>query len=242
MAKKARASGMNPPAAGASPRGKLERTSAQQREYRKLIGKMGEMESAGRAYWLRHSYHRGGHARKLLSKKNKETYGEVSVDCIAADLGIGRLSLQQCIKFHNHISTATLEELRALPQPPSWRMMGKWTGFSDSDRVIVLKEILAGNLGPAGFDDAVRKLLKRGPKKPRIAVKNAPQAFKRIGAEAATMVAHLERVPEAAKNLQAIEDTVQRREARTAVRDAVKQMKAALAKLKSTIAECEKLV
>lgn len=232
--------GLHPPQPGADVRGQSQRNTIQEREYRKVIDKMLEKESSGKKFQLQLCHIRGGHAQKLL--KNRTTFGVNSLDDVAVDLGIKRLSLQQCIKFYKRVSKPTLAELCALKRPPSWRMMAKWVGIKEeAKRAKILKDILSGNIGPDGFEEHLRRLLGRGPKKPRRPV-SVSAAFRKIGAEAFTMVQHLDWVPGAAKDLGKIEDAVRRRETKTIVRDSLKQMKAAFDKLKYAIADCEKLV
>lgn len=233
-------SGLNPPKEGAKPRGEVHRSTDQDQQYRQVITTLKEKENSGKKYQLQLCHVRGKCARKLL--KEVQTFGNNTIDAIAADLGIKRLSLQQCMRFSKRISPEQLNELSSMSTPPSWRMMAKWVGIKDSEkRENVLKDILAGKLGSDGFEEQIRSILGSGPKKPRRPA-SLPATFKRIAAEATTMVQHLDWVGPASEGLQKIDDPIARREIRVIVQDSLEKMRVAVARLNAAITECEQLI
>lgn len=240
-AKKPQARGLNPPKEGARPRGQAGApTASQQSEYKKLIDKMREKDGSGAKFFLQLRYATGGHAEKLLQEK--KTFGTRTLDEIAKDVGCKRLTLQQSINFFARVSKGTLAQLCELNPPPSWRMMGKWACIKDEDKWRkVLKRILSGELGPDGFEEQLRKMLDRGPSKPR-RPKGASGMFQKINAEAVQMIQHLDWVDEAAKEVGAMEDVAAQRAAKTVVRDSVKELKSLQARLAKVLKACESLV
>lgn len=231
-----------PPKDGAKVKG-AGPSKEQDVRYHEIIAKIKAGDDAGRKYQLQLAHMRGGHARKLLDAKNKTLYGERTIDEIAADLDIKRLSLQRCIEFHKLISSDQLEELCAVkPTPPSWRMMSQWVSYkNEDDRNRILKDILSGNLTPSHFDTQVREMLNKGPSVPKCP-SNVQSAFEKINSMAITMKQHLAWIPKTAKALPDIADPAARRKAREAVKETLKSLEEARDDLDIQISVCKKLV
>lgn len=235
--------GMNPPAEGAAPRGKESRSKKQDEEYHKIIDKMLEKESSGAKFNLKLSYLRGQHAAELL--KDDETYGKNSIDNIASDLGVKRLTIQQCVKFANPdiITKEQVDELCELNPPPPWRMMGKWTLISDSDaRSKILGDILSGKVKSTGFEAYLASTLNSGPAVSR-RPKDPGAAFRTIEAKSVVLIDYLTSwVPGAVKGVIDTEDTIKRREQKALVRSTVKRLKSMQAAIEDALEKCETVV
>lgn len=240
----------SPPKAESKVRGKASKkiTETQEKQYQDYVAKIKEKIDTEGPYILRLRHATGKHAANLLG--DPKTYGPRKIDALARDFDCKRLTLTQSIKFSKCISKEMLEELCLLKPAPTWRMMARWAGIPDdvdtpgksNKRDDVLKDILAGNIKSSGFDDHLRKVLDRGPKKPR-RPQSAVGTFRKIEAEAATMSQHLDLAwfEKASKELESMEDTTERRTTITTIKDSAKQLKTLRAQIDKALQFCDKL-
>ncbi len=234
--------GSNPPKKGAKARGDTDGTNAQEKAYKQVLAPQIQQERSGRVHQLKVAYQRGRLALKIKSRNGQGRFGPKNDDRISQDLDVKRLTLQQSIKFSERITTPVLKELCAMETPPSWRMMAQWVRIKDeSKRDGVLKSIIKGDLGPAGFEDKLRVMLGLGPKRPKRTTKG-PATFEKIRSEAIVMVDHLGWISQAGKEISGLEGVAAKREAKGKIREAAKALKDMQKRLSAAIKECEQLV
>jgi len=239
-----------PPKPGAKSKGKTTIPSDRQNvAFDKAIDQMMTYESKGATTSLKVAWTRGQRASNILDKEKRDLFGVRGADEIAKRLGVGRLTVHQCMKFFDNVTSEQVSELCDLDNKPksyrvpSWRTICKLAYIKDDvKRGRVLNDILSGNLDGNAISNEIRGVLKLGPKKTR--KPSSPQAtFNKISANAGKMSSELtEWVPRAATDLQSLKDTVMRRDAKKIVDESIEKLQSLRSAVETAISDCQKLL
>lgn len=228
------------PSENSQPRGSVRYTQSQDAAYNTELEEMNKQESAVKKGSLQLAYYRGYRAHNIMA--NPEKYGRRTKEQIAADLGVKVLTLKRSMQFNERITTAELKELCDMKRPPAWRIMTRWVNIEDADkRAEMLKDILSGNVTSANFDGNYRKILEKGPSKPKCPA-DPTAMFRKIEAEAQTMTQQLGWIDDADKKLSSITDAVKRRKAREVFKVTLDRLKEVRGQLDNAISRGESLV
>lgn len=182
-----------------------EITKNQEDNYQKILAQMKQIEREGAQYHLKLAYNRGVIAQKILD--GAQIFGKRKLADIAQDLGIKRLTLNQCIKFSKFLSKDTVESLCALPKPPSWRVMARWTGIKDEEkRNNILNKILNGVIYDSDVEMNIRTAIGLSsvptPKRP----KKLTTLIKKLNNEAQLLEKQIQWMQEELKKQDKVED------------------------------------
>lgn len=200
-------------------------TPEQVSSFNTILDKMKALHTKHETNSIVVSYGRGKYANEIL--QNPVTYGKRKVAELAAQLNIKSLQLKWDSRFAAIATEKQIEEMKSLSPPPSVRMIGKCMAIKDEAiRQKVFTDIVGGTLKSSGFDEQLRAILGRGPKKPR-RPSNPTVAFKKVGATAITICEQFGWLEKAAEGIHDLDNGDKDRAVDMATQslDALKQLK-----------------